>query len=400
MADYFQSDNIAEHARVCAMLLHAYYVRDPRVMREAEALRDAGWCVTVICLNAGDEKDAEDINGVRIIRCRMSRSRRRTRFRFILEYGSFMLRSLLRLWREDSRKKYDVVIVHNMPNALVFSTLPLRLRGCPVVLDMHDAAPEVFAGLFGLKSRLWNKFLLFEEKLAMKYASALITVNRGVEVVFKERNPWASFLLLHNSPSANHLPPRPSSQFHGEGEFKIVFHGHVHERNGVQTIISGISALAAKGVKIELDIYGDGPYRQRLEQMVQQLALTDAVLFHGAFEPEELSKALSEQHLGVAPHFRDILGDLLLPVKILEYTQAGIPVLCSRLTTVEAYFSDECIYYFETDEELVEQIVEISQNYGSALARADRARKVAESISWESESAKLIDYVTALCDSR
>ena len=48
------------------MLVHAYYLRDPRVRREAEVLVQAGHAVDVIGLNEGGEAASEGAAGVRL----------------------------------------------------------------------------------------------------------------------------------------------------------------------------------------------------------------------------------------------------------------------------------------------------------------------------------------------
>lgn len=399
MANRNVTDNDTSSRPVCGMLLHAYYVRDPRVQREAHALRDAGWRVKVICLNEGTEAVREDVDGVQVIRCNMGRSRVRSKLNYVFEYLNFMVRSFFRLLAEDLRERHDVVIVHNMPNALVFSTLAPRLRGCPVALDMHDAAPEVFANLFGLRSAFWRRTLAFEERLAMNFASALITVNRGVEAVFKKRNPSAEFLLLHNSPSSEHLRLAPVSDYDGVGVFRIVFHGFIHERYGLQRLIRVLPELASRGVQATLDVHGDGPYMDSVVALVSELGLTDVVSFHGRFEPEDLAVCLAGKHLGVALHYKDDLGDLLLPVKILEYVQAGVPVLCSDLATVQDYFDNGSVAFFGTDDELLTQVTNIASNYATARSTVPRARNVAAQIAWEREASQYVEYIGKLCDS-
>src|SRR2546428_7939261 len=62
-----------------AMLAHTYYLRDPRVRREAEALAEKGFEVHVICLSEGRNRDREPrhaiVNGVQIHRLPISRRR-------------------------------------------------------------------------------------------------------------------------------------------------------------------------------------------------------------------------------------------------------------------------------------------------------------------------------------
>lgn len=382
---------------MCGMLLHSYYTIDPRVQRAAHALRDTGWHVKVICLNRGTESSREVVDGVEVIRCNMGRSKKRARLNYVLEYASFMLRSFFRLIQEDFRLKHDLVIVHNMPNALVFSALPVRLRGCPVVLDLHDSAPEVFSVLFGAKSRLIGAIVRFEESLAMRFASSLITVNRGVERVFIRRNPWAKFLLIHNSPSTKQVSPTRDYSERVANELRIVFHGNLHERFGLQRLVRLLPELISNGPNITLDVHGDGPYRHELEALVKDMELVDRVSFHGAFNPDELTGILAGKHLGVALHYPDDLGDLLLPVKILEYAQAGVPIVASRLATVQAYFSEDCIAYFDSSSDLFNAVMNAHTDYEAARKRADLALRCAEEISWERDAQRLVDHVDSLC---
>ena len=72
----------------------------------------------------------------------------------------------------------------------------------------------------------------------------------------------------------------------------------------------------------------------------------------------------------------------------------------SRLATVQEYFPDDCVSYFDDDEELVARVRDIHANHAAALQRAQRAREVAQSISWESDSAKLVEFVDASCNSQ
>jgi len=168
----------------------------------------------------------------------------------------------------------------------------------------------------------------------------------------------------------------------------------------VQRLIAALPELLSKNINATLDVYGGGPFRASLDTMVAQLGLADIVVFHGPFKPDDLPIVLAGKHLGVVLHFADDFGDLLLPVKILEYTQAGIPVLSSELATVQSYFSDECISYFESDDDLVEKILDIHNSFPAANRRANHAREVAETISWQHDSEMLVNYVEATCNSQ
>ncbi|NQZ12846.1 MAG: hypothetical protein HRT35_37330 [Algicola sp.] len=39
---------------------------------------------------------------------------------------------------------------------------------------------------------------------------------------------------------------------------------------------------------------------------------------------------------------------LCMPVKLLEYVECRLPVICSRMKTASYYFDDSMIYYFDS----------------------------------------------------
>jgi hypothetical protein len=141
------------------MITHSYYLRDPRVRREAEALAEAGYTVDVICLRDQGEPYRSEVNGVRIYRVPLRRCRGGF-LRYLFEYLAFFVLSGLLLSALQLRRRYRLVHVHNMPNFLVFATLLPRLFGAKVILDMHDPMPELFQLQFKLAPRHWIVRLL------------------------------------------------------------------------------------------------------------------------------------------------------------------------------------------------------------------------------------------------
>ncbi len=53
--------------------------------------------------------------------------------------------------------------------------------------------------------------------------------------------------------------------------------------------------------------------------------------------------------IGVVGNRRSAAGDLMLPVKLLEYVSLGIPAVVPRLKAIEHYFSDEMVAFYEPD---------------------------------------------------
>src|SRR5688572_6914021 len=126
-----------------AMLAHTYYLRDPRVRREAEALAGIGVDVHVISLAERGEPRRATVNGVQIHRLPVSR-RRGGPLRYFYEYLMVGVLGGLVLARLHLQARLDVVHVHNMPDILVLAALVPRLGGTTVILDVHDPMPELY----------------------------------------------------------------------------------------------------------------------------------------------------------------------------------------------------------------------------------------------------------------
>src|SRR2546426_1602540 len=115
-----------------AMLAHTYYLRDPRVRREAEALAEKGFEVHVICLSEGRNRDREPrhaiVNGVQIHRLPISR-RRGGSFKYLYEDLFIGGLGALVMALFQSPRQLRVVYVYNIPPILVLAAIIPRLGG-------------------------------------------------------------------------------------------------------------------------------------------------------------------------------------------------------------------------------------------------------------------------------
>ena len=130
--------------RPVAMLTHSYYEEDPRVRREAEALVAAGHPVDVFALRRPGEAPEAVIAGVRVRHLDVQRHQGARLAVYLREYLDFFVRAGLALVRAQPRRRYGLVQVHTLPDFLCLAALPLRMAGVAVLLDLHEAMPEVF----------------------------------------------------------------------------------------------------------------------------------------------------------------------------------------------------------------------------------------------------------------
>jgi glycosyltransferase involved in cell wall biosynthesis len=380
------------------MVVHANYKNDTRVRREAEALIGAGYSVDVISLNGGNDDDFELFAGVCIYRVNLSRSINRGKTAFILEYLSFFVRAMMKLSRLFIKKRYCLIFCHNIPNFLVFSTILPKLFGAKIVLDMHDTMPELYKLMFNLKDGVLLKLLYLEEKLSVWYADYCVTVNRTILELFTRRNN-KEFFVLHNSTDPNTFGKPKEAYDKGGRPLKIIYHGIIHERYGLQRVVSVLASLKNKGMEIAtLEVHGRGSYYNQIKQYAQDVDVSHLCTFNGEYYPEDISSRIKEADLGVVPNHVNEFSNILLPVKMLEYIHLKVPVLSSQLYTSMSYFDDGCVNYFDTDEDLEKLIIDASQNYQRFVDKTDSAYEKLVEISWQTESVRFIKFVDSVVD--
>lgn len=371
------------------VILHAYYLDDTRVIRHCEWLAENDNEVTIYCLNKGAESHLESVNGVTIKRAPVSRSKSKNKIFYFIEYFLFFLCAFYQSTKSLIFNKPDLYIVNNMPNALVFTAIFPRVFGVPILLDVHDLMPELSEIVFSEKDSFLKKVLLLEEKLSFNFATDLMTVSKPVVRLLNTRND-KEFHITHNSPSI-----LSESNDENKGIPKIIFHGNIHERYGIQRIIEPLKAIASSGETFVFHIHGKGPYVSKLNALIAE---HEHIQFHGEFAPHEVPSILQGASLGVIMNFPNRSNDFALPVKMLEYVANNVPVICPRLPVIQEYFTEDSVFYFNDDSDL-QSVIEFSLNNSELRKeKAKAAFQQYKKIAWETEKHSYLRFIESCND--
>lgn len=100
-----------------------------------------------------------------------------------------------------------------------------------------------------------------------------------------------------------------------------VYAGRLIELKGLPFALAALALPAAAGW--QLDIYGEGPMRRRLERQAVRLDVADRVRFLGSRPRAEVREALSRADVMLFPSLRDAGG-----WSVAEAMAAGCPVVC------------------------------------------------------------------------
>lgn len=387
-----------------AMITHSYYDEDPRVRREAEALVAAGHEVDAFALRRPDDHPHAVLRGVNIRRLDVQRHQGASLAVYLGEYLGFFARAAVAAARAHRRRHFAVVQVHTLPDFLVFATLPLKVAGVPVVLDLHEAMPEFFRGRFALAAKPpVMRLIELQELLSIDFADAVITVNRALgERLTRRGVPAAKITVVHNSPSADLFDPRahPRRVFMEDGSLGLVYTGALTPIYELDVVLDAVARIVAErpALPLHLDLYGRGDSEPVLRSRSSALGLDRVVAFHGRIPIESVAAAIAQADIGLAPTRRDPLTELSLSTKILEYAVMGKPVVASRLATVARYFGPDTLMTYRSGDpaDLASAILSLVDDPAERERRVERSALRVAGLAWEHEAAAYVGLIDRL----
>lgn len=390
----------AEHAasalRVC-IVHYDQFALDPQVQRHAGTLAGLGNIVHVVGLDP--PRWLPTGNGTIHLHCVRCPKIRHGVTAYLRAYARFVLAAMYRVAVLDRRLDFDVIEVHNMPDVLTVAALVPKLRGVPVVLHAEDTFPELFACRLGIgMSHPLMHLVKLEERLGASLADAVIAPTQAAAERLNDRGAGrGKTAVVMNSPSERVFgPSRPPVRLPRDGPLRTIYHGGLAPRFGVDCLVRAFGILRRTAPDVSLEIVGHSGSDSRLRALAGRMALEQVELAKPVSH-EEIPAKLAAHHVGVVPNVRDSFTELLLPVKLLEYVHMGMPVVASRLSVIERYFTDEEVRFCEpgSPESLAEAILDVKLHPQDAMARARRAARTLQSFQWRRQGR---GYTALICN--
>ena len=381
------------------MVHYSDFVVDSRIQRQARALAERGDRVDCVCLNDHEEIPVGD---GQIVLHRAAAGKPRGGKRAYLEGNArFLAGAARKVASLDRRQRFDLIEIHNMPDALVFTALGPKLRGTPLILNFHDTFPELFATLFDKSpDHPLVRLVRVEEKVSAALADGHIFVTAEARDLLRDRGISAArSQVVMNTPDERVFGERRAPQpLPDEGELRVVYHGGLADRFGVETLVRAVALLRRRSEPVSLDVYGsDAEAARTLAAAAATIAPEGVRIAPQPTPVDEIPARLAAAHLGVVPTLRDDFTELLLPVKLLEYVHMGLPVVASRLPVIERYFGDDVLLAEPGDPASIAAAIEgVRAEPLLALQRAERASQRLAEIEWRRQKEQYLSLVDGL----
>jgi colanic acid/amylovoran biosynthesis glycosyltransferase len=191
-----------------------------------------------------------------------------------------------------------------------------------------------------------NDIFVNNQLLREKIESAQVAVtisNYNVNWLTEHSTPHARHRLhvVHCGVDLAAIPFRPGSISEREPGL-ILAVGRLDATKGFEVLLDALAVLARKGRRVRCRIFGDGPFKAKIEAAIARNGLAKAVELSGARAQAEVLAALYASSIFVLPSVVTTTGDRDgIPVSLMEAMAAGTPSVSTRISGIPELIEDE-----------------------------------------------------------
>lgn len=363
--------------KVC-ILTTAHSPFDERIFhKEARSLAEAGYEVVI----AAPFEKSEVKEGIRIHSVTPLSSRTDRIWR------------LKTLYRVALQENADIYHFHD-PDLIPVALLMSRKHRKPVVYDVHEYYGDSLLNRHWLPKPL-RKFVGGSvdriEKWSSRSFAGIITVNGHMAELFRRENPEGE--ILHNYPLQRQFQfPRPE-------KIKppvILYLGGIKRDRGFEVILRAMILVRKNYPEAVCELVGPivrSDLGQEFSDLTPWLEQGN-VRLRGKVPYEQVPEILAQSSIALVPLFPTLNYQKAIPVKLLEYMAAGIPVIGSRFGYIEEIIAkNQCGLLTEpgNPESLARDICALLKDQEKALKYGQNGWDAFHrEYTWEKEQSKLL----------
>jgi glycosyltransferase involved in cell wall biosynthesis len=368
---------------------------DRRVWQEANALRDAGYGVSIICpTGRGYESYFEEIDGIAIYRYDLPVEASGA-IGYAIEYTLALFWTFLLTWRVLFTRGFDVIHACNPPDLFFLIGGFFKLLGKKFVFDHHDINPELYEAKFGRRDIFW-KLMVWLERLTFKTADASLATNESYRRIAIERggmDPDRVF-VVRSGPSLERMRIQPPDESLKRGrKYLVGYVGVMGRQEGIDLLLCAARAIVVNHGRtdIHFGLVGGGSSLAEMKALAVKLQIEDYVTFTGRVPDAEMLAMLNTAEVCVNPDVANEMNDKSTMNKIMEYMALAKPIVQFDLTEGRFSAQEASAYAKRNDpDHLAARIVElIDDPERRAQMGAYGRRRVENELEWRYEVPKL-----------
>jgi glycosyltransferase involved in cell wall biosynthesis len=380
---------VGNRTRVLLLVENNAYPFDVRVRREAQALSEAGYAVTVIAPRAPGQAFSECVDGVAVLRFPAPPGGSGVLgYAFEFAYATAAMLALS-IW-VSLRQGFDVIHAANPPDTLFVIGAVFKVFGKKFVFDQHDLSPQTYLSRFKeARPNAVFRALAFLESCTFAVADVVIATNESYRQVALERGhkkPEQVF-VVRNGPPLTYLCVAPDAALQARAMHLIGYIGTMGPQDGVDCWLRSIREMVFTLGRTDFlaVVIGSGDAAPALHALARELDIEKYVWFTGRISDADVRRYLSTVAVCVQPDPLNPLNDKSTMNKVMEYMALSKPVVAFDLVETRYSAGEAGLYARPNDElEFARKVCELLDDPEQAKRMGATGReRVVNHLSWE-----------------
>lgn len=195
----------------------------------------------------------------------------------------------------------------------------------PVVTTVHGTYQGLWSNLVSsqIKQHLFENI---ERMILFRNYDRVITVDKYFISVARSRGfPLEKIVYIPNGVDYNRFDELRSIKKES-GKPTFLYVGRLVKQKGLEYLIKGVGILRNKKNNFQVWIAGNGPLREKLNELSRSLNVTNYIRFLGNLSDNDITRLYCTADVFVLPSIWEGL-----PLALLEAWGAGLPVITTRV---------------------------------------------------------------------
>lgn len=343
----------------------------------SEAIQKMGWQVDVLVNRVVGVRKLIQVGFSALRRNRISDENelRVIRSTYLKIPGSEKLN--IRNWAAQTLRMYkryaneygtpDLILTHSVTWAGYAASLIKEYDGVPYLVVEHRSF--FVWSTENARKMVKPYYVPFFEK-AYQHCNKLVLVSGSLLPGLKTLMPWIeekTMVIPNMIREDMFLPPTEPRR---TTPFIFVWAGRLEHVKGLDLLLKAVQLLKDRSnTSFRVRLAGKGSLKTELEQMAEELGVTDQVQFLGRISREKMQKEMQEANCFVLPTRYEAFGAVLI-----EAMATGLPVIATRSGGPDHIVSEENGLLIDVDNtgqlvKAMEQMMQQHQKYSAELIR-------------------------------
>jgi phosphatidylinositol alpha-mannosyltransferase len=209
------------------------------------------------------------------------------------------------------------------------------------------------------------------------------------------------YCIIPNGIDTEHFCPNgPRREEFADGKTNILFVGRLERRKGLAYLLNACATIKRSSPKFRLIVVGPGTVlRLRYKKLVEEMSLTDNVVFTGFISSAELPSYYRSADIFCAP----ATGGESFGIVLLEAMACGKPVVATNIQGYASVLADgeEGLLVPPRDEKsLAKALLSLLHNKSLRLSMGGKGLIKAEKYSWQNITQQVVNYYKSCSEAR